>query len=196
MIYDLASVIELEKRENVATEELEVITFCHKICKVFYDQEGSPLYRQIRMLGTGQGSVSQGFLVDALYLIVVKLRQEYNEQEIFNALYYYLSSFQSIFSDDWPVLENVDNIEDQKKHAHNVLKVKKSQLAKTLGLGAILLNFPLVFSRCKFDPDLYERYVSRLKGKIAWSKQSWEEDKSLYFIEGTNKKVLKSLLKK
>ncbi len=101
MIYDLASVIELEKRENVATEELEVITFCHKICKVFYDQEGSPLYRQIRMLGTGQGSVSQGFLVDALYLIVVKLRQEYNEQEIFNALYYYLSSFQSIFSDDW-----------------------------------------------------------------------------------------------
>jgi DGQHR domain-containing protein len=201
LIYDLTAILENDLSSNkVKDKEIESIQACHKICKAFYTHEKSPLYRQIRMLGTGKGAISQSFLVEALYPIIhTGVLRDYKYQEQFNAIYFYLKAVQTVFQEDWPVLDNENNILSQDDHAFEVLYRKKSQLSKTLGLGALLLNFPFIFKECKFDANLYLRMIFKLKGKIVWSKEEYQsivqknDEKKPIYIEGTNKAAIQKL---
>lgn len=202
LIYDLTGILESDFSDNkIKDKEIESIKVCHKIIKAFYTHEKSPLYRQIRMLGTGKGAISQSFLIEALYPIIHNgVLKEYSNQEQFNAFYYYLKACQKVFPNDWPVLENENDIEIQNQHSNNVLNKRKSQLCKTLGLGALLLTFPYVFKKCQLDFKQYYQLLSEMKGKIVWTKEEYLKikikNKNLdlpIFIEGTNKAAIQKL---
>ena len=202
LVYDLTAILEQEQ-EDYKLKDREIITIkaCHRICKAFYDNPKSPFFMQIRMLGTGTGCISQSFMIEFLYPIIHdSILKSYSEQDQFNALYYYFKAVQAIFPDDWPVLANVENIESQIAHSDNVLKIRKSQLPKTLGVGALLLVFPKIFEKCNFDFESYKSIISALKDKIIWSKDEYnrlpqdiKQAGKYIYIETTNQSNVKKL---
>lgn len=204
LIYDLTDFLEDRFNSNKLKEkEIESIKICHNICKALYSDIKSPLYGQIRMLSTGYGSVSQAFLVEYLYPIINNgVLKEYSFQQQFESIYYLLKSLQTTFKYDWPVLDGEQNLEKIKDHADYVLNKKKSQLAKTLGLGAFFLVFPHLFKTCQFDYTKYLKQISKLEDRFIWSKMEYEEAfiddyfssrKLPIYREGTNKAAIKDL---
>jgi DGQHR domain-containing protein len=174
LIYDL-----YEEIDSIENKEYELIKKIHSICKAFYEDSSSPLYRQIKMLGIGSGAISQAFFIDYVKNALKKAKiEDDNIQYIFDHLFYYFSAFQDIFPEDWPVRRGA-NISINKIHADYVLKTKKSQLVKTNGFGAIMMLFPLVYTKVKTlkDNDLYFNYFSVLKeleNKIYWNSDEYQ----------------------
>lgn len=211
LIYDLTSVLEDEfDKDRLKDKEIKSIRDCHKIIKTLYSDQKSPLYKQIRMLGTGEGAVSQAFLVEMLYpLINNGVLSNYDMQKQFNSIYLYLKSIQKTFPDDWPILDNCNDDKIQIKHTNYVLHEKKSQLSKTLGMGAFFTIFPALFEECKFDFNKYMDFIKKLANRIIWSKRDYEDylnhvddnDDNVYsipyynpiYVEGTNKVAINRL---
>ncbi|MFJ8519451.1 DGQHR domain-containing protein [Lysinibacillus xylanilyticus] len=168
LIYDLYQEI-----EDIDNQEYELIKKIHSICKKFYEDPTSPLFRQIKMLGIGSGAISQAFFVDYVKKALKDAEMEdKNIQYIFEHLFYYFTAFQNKFPDDWPIVRGKSH-DYNKKHSEYVLKERKSQLVKTNGFGAIMLLFPLVYKAVieDGDNDLYFSYlniISKLLGKIDW----------------------------
>lgn len=165
LIYDLYSQID--------SEEMSEIQLLHAVCEALYKSEESPLFRQIKMLGIGSGAISQAFFIDYARKA---LRQTHllftNTQEILNHLVYYFRAYQKTFPEDWPVPYDQMSTADLDNYAHNVLKVRNSQLVKTNGFGAILRAFPLIYSLATGDPSQYLRLVEMQKGRMNWIKPS------------------------
>ncbi|MDF2607398.1 MAG: putative dgqhr domain [Bacillales bacterium] len=219
LIYDLMPVLDFNNEKmKLNDRELESIQRCHRICVTFYNNEKSPFYRQIRMLGTGNGSISQAFLVEEIYpLIHNGVLSDFDLKRQFNVLFNYFNAIREVFSDDWPVLEgNFDN-KQQESRAKDILKNKKSQLSKTLGVGAFLKVFPylnqivteeLESSSIKYeDKDyninqkrLFAKHIMKLKCRIAWSKEEYEkstktlnqgEQEQIYYSETSRSAINK-----
>lgn len=212
LIYDLMPVLDSNNEGmKLQDREIENIQRCHKICITLYNNEKSPFYKQIRMLGTGKGAVSQAFLVEEIYpLIHDGVLSNLDTQQQFNTLYNYFKSIQEIFPNDWPVSKDVPNPEE---YARFILNEKKSQLPKTLGVGALLKSFPFIYTKVsgkldsssflnnkeynKAQRDLFKEYIGRLKGKIAWSKVEYDEEKKrgneLIYVSGTNRSAINKL---
>ena len=130
-------------------------------------------------------------------------------QEQFNSIYMYLKSIQKTFPDDWPILDNCSDDKKQSEHANIVLHEKKSQLSKTLGMGAFLTIFPIIFKECKFEFIRYINVLRKLTDRIIWSKKEYEDylshvddnEDNIYrlpyyepiYIEGTNKVAINKL---
>lgn len=162
-IYDLYGSMETSKN-------IEIKQKLHFLCKSFNEAKTSPLYRHVKMLGIGRGAISQSFFVNAVERALKVLDFDYQDmQGMYNSLFFYLKSYQRIFEKQWPVLENVDNMEYFYQHSGQVLKIDKSQALKTNGLGAIMRAFPKVYKAVKQqDYQSYFEIVSRLKGKVDW----------------------------
>lgn len=161
LIYDLYS--------DVESEEFSQIKKFHIICENFYTNPKSPLFRQIKMLGIGSGAISQAFFIDYVKDAVNKTDlKKSNEEEIFKILFYYFRAFQKTFPDDWPVLLNYNSTKDLEAHASQVLKVRKSQLVKTNGFGAIVRAFPKILVKSNYDPENFMKIIYSLKGQIEW----------------------------
>lgn len=199
MIYDLTAVLESEYDDyKLKGKEIGKIRDCHNIIKALNSNEKSPLYNNIRMLGTGEGLLSQAFLVETIYPIITRgVMKELGVQEQLNEIYIFLKAIQRVFKDDWPVLEYGMTKGEQKQHYEYVMKYKKSQLPKTLGMGALFMVFPKMYKKCNGKYESYEYYLSKLTGKIVWSKFDYldrgSEKSNLVFIEGTNKVAIKNL---
>lgn len=160
LIYDLYS--------EVDTDNFKEIKKYHAICDLLYKSSKSPLYRQIKMLGVGSGSISQAFFIDYVKENIQKTElKNFDVQELFNHLFYYFKAYQSTFPSDWPVPEIFLNNEELEKYADEVLKVRKSQLVKTNGFGAIVRAFPRIYSLSKTYND-YKDLVAKQKGKVSW----------------------------
>ena len=161
LIYDLYS--------NIDSKEFEQIKLFHTICENLYKNEKSPLYRQIKMLGIGSGAISQAFFIDyAKDAINKSLIKEKNAQIIFNHLFLYFKAFQITFPDDWPVPIDFNSIEELEKHSYEVLKIRKSQLVKTNGFGAILRAFPEINIMSNNNSEKYKSIINKLSDKISW----------------------------
>lgn len=199
MIYDLTAVLEEEYDDyKLKGKAIGKIRDCHNIIKALNSNEKSPLYNNIRMLGTGEGLVSQSFLVEMIYPIITKSSmKELSVQEQLNEIYIFLKAIQRVFKDDWPILENYSNSEEAIEHYDYVMKYRKSQLPKTLGMSAMLNNLPKLFSKCRNNYGEYEHYLMKLKEKVVWSKLDYlyyEDDlRKIVFVEGTNKAAIKNL---
>ena len=138
LIYDLQS--------EIGEKETDNIYKYHTLCKTFNNEKNSPLYKQIKLLGNGTGAISQAFFIDSLteslksyhYLNLMEM------QNLFNILYYYIKSYQQTFPEDWPVPENINNLEkvDLEEYSKSILSTRKSQLVKTNGYGALIKAFP------------------------------------------------------
>lgn len=160
LIYDLYS--------EVDSENFKEVKKFHNICDLLYKSSKSPLYRQIKMLGIGSGSISQAFFIDYVRDNIQKTSlMKSDVQEIFNHLFYYFKAYQNTFPDDWPVPRNFNNNEELDKHADYVLKVRKSQLVKTNGFGAIMRAFPKINDLISDYKD-YDSLIEKQKGKVSW----------------------------
>ena len=161
LIYDLYQEMDLEK--------VEIIRKFHSICREFYSNIESPLFRQIKMLGIGSGAISQAFFIDYSIEAVSKTKLiNETEQKIFDQLFYYFKVYQKLFPEDWPVPVKFNSIQELDNYSHQVLKERKSQLVKTNGFGAILRIFPRIYI---YSGDGYESYyniLQKLKGRIEW----------------------------
>lgn len=194
LIYDLTALLEQNTANSkIKDKQIASIQKCHRICTAFYKHRESPFYRQIRMLGTGTGAVSQAFFVEQLYPHVhTGALYNLDEQRSFNALYYYFSAFQEAFPRDWPVLKGETDWLRQDEYAKYVLNERKSQLSKTLGIGTLLAVFPQVFEQARFERSQYSEIVGRLRGKIAWAEEDHNESPELYYIGLTSMKAVKA----
>ncbi len=212
LIYDLMPVLDSDNEGiKLKDREIENIQRCHKICITFYNNEKSPFYKQIRMLGTGKGAISQAFLVEEIYpLIHHGVLSKLDTQQQFNTLFNYFKSIQEIFPDDWPVSKDKPEPEE---YASFILNEKKSQLPKTLGVGALLNAFPFIYKKIsekldsssfesnkdynKAQKNLFKEYIGQLKGQIAWSKAEYDEEKKkgneLIYVSGTNRSAINKL---
>jgi DGQHR domain-containing protein len=174
LIYDL-----YEEIEDLDDQEYEMIKKIHSICKAFYEDNTSPLYRQIKMLGIGSGAISQAFFIDYVKDALKKAKIEQQSiQYIFDHLFFYFTAFQDTFPEDWPVKRGAD-VSFNKEYANYVLKIRRSQLVKTNGFGAIMMLFPLVYSKVKNikGEDLYYDYlfiVNQLQDLINWSSEEYQ----------------------
>ena len=167
LIYDLY--------QNVEGQDVNEIKTFNRICQQFYTDVKSPLFRQIKMLGTGAGAISQAFFIDmSMKYIPNELKVE-SPQKIYNELFFYFKSYQKTFPDDWPVPLSFSDVSEVDKQAERVLKYEKSQLVKTNGFGAIMQAFPSIWERADQNFDNYYKMVSSLSGKIYWKRDDMEQ---------------------
>lgn len=153
LIYDL--------QEKISNDQISEIKLFHTICQKFYIEKKSPLYRQIKMLGIGSGSISQAFFIDYVKEAINKTNLGKAEpQIIYEQLFFYFKAFQSVFPDYWPVPKNYKSDEDVDGYSRYVLKEIRSQLTKTNGFGAIMLSYPSLYEKSSQN---YDSYVSLLK---------------------------------
>lgn len=164
LIYDLYS--EMDEKE------FGDIKMFHSICETFYTSKKSPLYKQIKMLGIGSGAISQSFFIDYAKEAVFKTKLKNADiQEIYKELFFYFKAFQKVFPDDWPVPENFNSNFELEEHSNRVLKIRRSQLVKTNGFGAIMRAFPNIY---KFSDGNFKSYLEKvsLLKKIKWTTET------------------------
>lgn len=143
----------------------------HIVCENLYRSEKSPLYRQIKMLGIGNGAISQAFFIDYAKNAINKTPLEKQQaQPIFDHLFYYFRAYQKTFPEDWPVPEQTYSHEYLDVYANQVLKVRNSQLVKTNGFGAILRAFPTIYKLARGENSEYLALVEHQKDRISWIK--------------------------
>ncbi len=182
LIYDLSA----------TDENNTLIKRFQRICSSFYQDREGPLYRQIKMLGIGHGSISQAFFIDYTMEAIDRTSLKKAEpQEIYNQLFKYFRAFQETFPDDWPVPRDLKSHKELEEHEEMVLKYRKSQLLKTNGFGAILKLFPDVYHQTKGNSDKFKLLISRLH-EYDWTlPQATGTGKG---IQGKIKDELKTLL--
>lgn len=187
LMYDLLPILNQNNQSHkLKNFEVSSLERCHQICVTFYKSDFSPFFKQIRMLGYGGGAISQAFFVDQIYPLISSGRlSKFELEKQANILYLYFESIRSVFPQDWPVLKNDPNNEE---HANLVLNKKKSQLSKTLGVGAFLKVLPHIIESIELSygqsingissEDLYSEFKNRVRildNKIIWSSKEYEE---------------------
>lgn len=178
VIYDLYQNID----ETSISEERDYA----QIIRQLNGETNSPLYKQIKMLGTGKGSVSQAFMLDAMKKAFREIEKtgKYNlsVQEKYVEIHRFFRAIQQTFQNYWPV-------EYDEKIKANSGKIDKAntQIIKTNGVGAFFLIFPKCFMYSKKNGIKYKDIVSRLKD-FRWD----ELDKGTGFA--AQKTIAKELL--
>ncbi len=118
--------------ENQSTEDLKKchIFIAHQLTKYMNMKEGSPLYHSIKMLGTGNGYISQAFFADSLMknfhargIWEIKENDDRGNYHYMAAeLMDYFNVVKEVFADQWP--------QEGGEHV--------SILTKTTGIGSML----------------------------------------------------------
>lgn len=162
VIYDLCEL-------TPDSEEFETDKKLHFICKKLNEEKTSAMYKHIKMLGIGNGAISQAFLVDALRRCFISSEID-DLQLMYTHISYYLKSYQRSFPEQWPVLEECKDDNSFWNHSKNVLKKQKSQMLKTNGLGGLLRAFPAIYRKVTKNAIFKDYYnlISTLRGKINW----------------------------
>lgn len=149
--------------EYLDTEDERETKRYHTICVNLYTDPNSPLYRQIKMLGVGGGAISQAFFIDTCKR-ELKCFKGVDIQKVYDELCDYFEVLQRTFPEDWPKPLAKHTDEDIDAFSHKVLKVRKSQLAKTNGITAMLRLYNwLTENRI----DSYA--VEALAGEVDWT---------------------------
>ena len=164
VIYDLYELMDEDDNTNIERNKK-----LHSICKMLNNDKNSPLYQHIKMLGIGNGAISQAFFINALRKAFDSINYDYeNIQKMYECLFFYFYAFQDIFPKQWPVLRIYKDYEEFLNYSKDVLKEKKSQLLKTNGFGAIMYLFPEVYkSISTHDYKSYYDMIIKLKS-IDW----------------------------
>ncbi|MGY3716249.1 DGQHR domain-containing protein [Sutcliffiella cohnii] len=105
LLYDL---------QEFERDNYNVIKRCHGIVKWLNNEELSPFYNKIKMLGTGYGSISQSAFIDELvkYIRERKINKhrafmrEMDNKDIIKVLLSYFLSIQELFPEQWDDNDN------------------------------------------------------------------------------------------
>lgn len=160
---------EMTSNSNLDNKKKYEESCLHVICRNFNTDSTSPLYRHIKMLGIGDGAISQAFFVNALAKAISKTNLSYNNiQEIYDHLFCYFRAFQRVFFNQWPVLESPNSYTEFQAHSLRVMKEQKSQMLKTNGFGGIMKAFPTIYRHLTANKNVgyidYQNLVEHLKG--------------------------------
>lgn len=159
------------------------IKLCHGIVKWLNKDEKSPFYNQIKMLGTGYGSISQSAFIDEL-VKYVKLRKvnkhraflrEMETNEIIKILLSYFLSIQELFPKQW---------EDKKEYV----------FLKTTGFGALMKLLYYVYIDFKLKGQQFKKAELKQYFEHSLSKDDFSNDKwGLSAGQGLQSKLFKHL---
>ena len=118
---------------NIKLSGYNAIGLLSQVIHLLNERDTSPLYSRIKTLGTGVGSISQGFLIDYLNgcLGAENDPRASDNPEAFVAYYYqllfqYFKIVKNIFPTDW--------------------QNEKSSICKTNGIGALIKLLPLLIN--------------------------------------------------
>lgn len=176
VLYDLSSMTENEYSMSVTA---------HLITSWFNVNEKSPLRNKIKMLGEGEGTISQAAMIEAIVPLIKEknisfndaeeinkvlpvLNEEFKKQDskiIIKFLYDYFKCFKEVFPYEWE---------------YNVRQndIKKYILNKTTGISGILMAFSNVYSYQNYINDFsYNTLViliEKLVGKIDFTSEIYK----------------------
>ena len=137
LIYDLY--------ENVDSQDYVLEAKLHNICKTLYLPpenfgNNSPFYRQIKMLGTGKGTISQAFFIEYYRSALKKMGLESADtQKLYSIVFNYFRAVQKTFHEDWP------DTTSEWGHFTDTYR-SKSQLKNTNGIGALFRFLPHIYN--------------------------------------------------
>lgn len=162
VLYDLTEVSESEYTELVTS---------HLVAKWFNINDASPLKNKIKMLGTGEGTVSQSAFIDAFMTLIQEkdlkvekiysnnfilpvFRQYYldgNTKAVIKHLYDYFKSFKELFNEEWEFTKPTYQSD------------KKFILNKSTGISALIYAFPIIYVYLKQSGNVtYHDFYSLL----------------------------------
>ena len=160
VIFDLFDNVPEESLDN---EDDRATKLYHTVCVSLYTDPDSPLYRQIKMLGVGGGAISQAFFID-ICKKELKCFRGVGEQLIYDELFDYFSVLQQAFPEDWPKPLGEHSDEEIDAYSAKVLRERKSQLAKTNGMAAVLRLYNWLAVN-----KISTYAVKALNGEIDWT---------------------------
>lgn len=137
LIYDLY--------ENVDSQDYVLEAKLHNICKTLNLPpenfgNNSPFYRQIKMLGTGKGTISQAFFIEYYRSALKKMGLESADtQKLYSIVFNYFRAVQKTFHEDWP------DTTSEWGHFTDTYR-SKSQLKNTNGIGALFRFLPHIYN--------------------------------------------------
>lgn len=149
--------------ESLDTEDDRATKRYHTVCVNLYTDPESPLYRQIKMLGVGGGAISQAFFIDACKK-ELKCFKGSDVQDIYDELFDYFVVLQQAFPEDWPKPLGHKSDEEIDRYSDMVLRERKSQLAKTNGMTAMLRLYNWLVEK-----GIGTFAVKALCGEIDWT---------------------------
>lgn len=135
--------------ENINEPIYDKIKNIKTVVQALNENTGSVLNNKIKMLGTGEGTVSLAFMIDYIDSEILHGIDKFDKRELLINLNRYFSTFKTVFSDDW----------------HTLLK--------TTGMGAMLMYYPI--AEKKFGDFMTDEALQSLKshledkGKIDYS---------------------------
>lgn len=155
VIYDLY--------QNIDEKSIDEERGYAQIIRKLNSDENSPLYKQIKMLGTGKGSISQAFILDAMKKAFREIdktgKYDLDVQEKYVEVHRYFRAIQQTFQNYWPVKYN-----DELGGNSSEIGKADNQIIKTNGIGAFFRIFPQVFQYSKEYDVKYKDIVAKLKG--------------------------------
>lgn len=160
VIFDLFDNVPDESLDN---DDDRATKLYHTVCVNLYTDPDSPLYRQIKMLGVGGGAVSQAFFIDTCKK-ELKCFKDADVQYIYDELFDYFTVVQRMFPEDWPKPVGTYSDEEIDAHSFKVLKERKSQLAKTSGVAAMLRVYNWLV-----ESNIEPYAVKSLCGEVDWT---------------------------
>lgn len=160
VIFDLFDNVPSDSLDN---DDDRATKLYHTVCVNLYTDPDSPLYRQIKMLGVGGGAVSQAFFIDTCKK-ELKCFKDDDIQYIYDELFDYFSVLQQTFPEDWPKPLGDHSDDEVDSFSKKVLKERKSQLAKTSGMTAMLRLYNWLI-----EDRIGPHAVKALRGQIDWT---------------------------
>ncbi len=160
VIFDLFDNVPEDSLDN---DDDRATKLYHTVCVNLYTDPESPLYRQIKMLGVGGGAISQAFFIDTCKR-ELKCFRDADAQYIYDELFDYFTVVQRMFPEDWPKPVGACSDEEIDEHSFRVLKERKSQLAKTSGVTAMLRVYNWLA-----ESNIGSYAVKSLCGEVDWT---------------------------
>ena len=153
MIYDLYG--------NINREEYESIKKFVNASEILNERENSPFFEMIKRLGTGQGTISQAFLIDNIISAFKEMGLiEISLQDTYSYLFLYFSIVKAVFQDKW------------KNNGRN-----SSQIVKTNGIGALFFTMITLYERLGSILDVQNRnkYSAFFENRknFDWDSPNW-----------------------
>ncbi|WP_312312798.1 DNA sulfur modification protein DndB [Empedobacter brevis] len=172
-------------------EDHNDIYIVHNWCKHLNEDDDSVLKNKIKMLGNGDGFISQAFMCDELLPLVRKggiwadIMNDYlndrkdETEDILIFLKEYFKGVSKAFENLWPT---------------NKAANKNTILLKTTGIGALIKLIPDFYKEYGTRKDISENIRIRLKNLTKGSKYYFSKDEGNFAI-GAGKSLQKELFK-
>ncbi|MEB9844370.1 hypothetical protein COD82_19170 [Bacillus cereus] len=189
ILYDLSELSENEYTETVTA---------HLIAKWFNLNKKSPLLNKIKMLGYGEGTISQSAFIDALLPLIQEknfkslksmrvfpiFRNAYVRNDtkfIMQQLFNYFSCFSKLFPIEWDY---------QMKRGDKVRFI----LNKTTGISGILFAYPTIFAYCMYHDNYKKDFICELLEKLKSAEFDFSSDTYSGGSKSTQNKLADDIL--